>query len=585
MKTLKDVVPATLEQIRALYALKPPESSSGESKGHDKATDRKGRQRSSQRSELGKFHVDRYLDHYGIPYQVKKRPKDPRTFYTLSECLFDPSHRKDAAIVQDTAGMVTYFCFHNSCRGRTWADARARISREDSLAPYWPPPGHRAPVPPAPSKDQERAEEPWFAVTPQGRLRFNPALMANYIEEIYYPVVHEGKEFGNMFYKYDKGRGLWVYVPNSKISRQIRRILKDEARPQWIRDSEDLLIKQVYVDPDEFEYNAMWLNVRNGMLHLETGELRPHAPEYNSRVQLAVNYDPEAKCRRWEDALAEIFEDDLDKITTLQQFFGYCLYPRIVFPAALFQIGQGRNGKGLVESILCAMLGDENVCHISMKRLADRFGPAEIRNKLLNSCGETETGALDVTEFKQIATGDKVQADVKYQKDVIFTPIAKHMISMNSFPRIREKTDAFFRRIIVLEYKIKFDGDRDDKRLREKLLVELDGIFLWAFKGLKEVLKNDEIYQPESVEKAKKRFRERINPVLMFVDERCLLGPALMASPPELYKEYCTWCDDAKLQALGKHNFYEQIYLNYPDLTKERVGTKEMFIGIGLREE
>jgi len=259
------------------------------------------------------------------------------------------------------------------------------------------------------------------------------------------------------------------------------------------------------------------------------------------------------------------------------------LYPKIIFPAALFQIGQGSNGKYVIERVLCEILGKENVSHISLRRMMKDFGPVEIKDKLLNSCGETETGMLDVTNFKKIATGDEIQAEVKYKSDVKFAPIAKHMVSMNAFPGVKEKTDAFFRRIIVLEYKQKFEGDDVDLYRAERLIKgELNAIFKWSLEGLKRVLEQGRIEVPESVVQAKKRMRAKVNPMLLFVEEMCVVIEGARSLPSDVFKSYQEWCEDAKIQGLGKQNFYEQIYLNYPDVRKKRDGKKEYFFGIGL---
>ena len=230
-----------------------------------------------------------------------------------------------------------------------------------------------------------------------------------------------------------------------------------------------------------------------------------------------------------------------------------------------------------------SILGQENVSHISMARMEKDFGPVEIRNKLLNSCGETETKSLDVTNFKKICAGDEIQAEVKYKGDVKFTPVAKHMISMNDFPGIKDKTDAFFRRIIVLEYNQKFEGDNDDPFLHEKLMQEIDGIFLWALDGLKRVLDQKRIQVPETVSQAKFRFRSKVNPVLLFVEEKCVTKEKARVSPPHLYKEYTEWIDESGLKPLGKTNFYEQIVTNFGVIRKRPTGeSKELFYGIGL---
>jgi putative DNA primase/helicase len=49
------------------------------------------------------------------------------------------------------------------------------------------------------------------------------------------------------------------------------------------------------------------LNVKNGLLDLETGELQPHTPEHRSSIQLPVEYDAEADCPTWHKFVEEVF--------------------------------------------------------------------------------------------------------------------------------------------------------------------------------------------------------------------------------------------------------------------------------------
>jgi P4 family phage/plasmid primase-like protien len=564
---------------------------------------RKGSPGGAQTSDLGRLHVDRYLDHYGIGYSVKQ--KGDVTIYALERCVFDSGHTKnEAAINQASNGLLTYKCFHNSCQGKYWTDARKIISGDNSIAqfheeydPNWTPPRKRGRPRKTDPQDETvpPGDEKQFLIVNEksGKAKFIPARMANYLEDQLKPIIFEGKHFSDLFYKYDPS-GVWKVYPKDSVAKIVRDELEDYATKGWVEGSVDLLGTQTFTLPEKLVYDPMWLNLVNGMLNVETREMRPHSPSFQSRVQMSVKYKEDAMCPQWIEALAEIFSDNVEKAAVLQEFFGYCLYPKILFPAALFQIGKGRNGKGVVEKILCAMLGKANVSHISMARMQESFGPVEIREKLLNSCGETETKPLDVTNFKGIAAGDEFQAEVKYKSDVKFEPIAKHMISMNSFPGIKEKTDAFFFRIIVLEYNQRFEGDDADTRLADKLLGELDGIFKWALDGLKIVLENESISSPEVVTKAKERFKEKANPVLNFVTEACVLEKegkqgkqgGIRVLPADLYRKYVKWMEEARSrQALGKQNFYEQIYLNYPNVKKlrETGGTRVFFFGIGLR--
>ena len=118
------ITPVTVEQLRWLADQAPQEEQS-----------KKTRQSGARPAD--KMDVAAYLDHYKVEYQIKNDRE--RTIYNLTQgCLFDPSHdRNDAAIIQDvTTGLITYYCFHNSCRGRTWDQAREKISGADDLSQF-----------------------------------------------------------------------------------------------------------------------------------------------------------------------------------------------------------------------------------------------------------------------------------------------------------------------------------------------------------------------------------------------------------------------------------------------------------------
>ena len=82
------------------------------------------------------FRIREYLDHYSVPVKTAKDHKGS-ALYVLHECLFDSSHSGgEAAIGQTADGKLFYQCFHSSCQGKTWADARQVISGSDGLAQF-----------------------------------------------------------------------------------------------------------------------------------------------------------------------------------------------------------------------------------------------------------------------------------------------------------------------------------------------------------------------------------------------------------------------------------------------------------------
>lgn len=593
LKDLPQTPGPALDKLAALAPVPPPPEPK---KQHEPRGD-------PGESTLGKVQVDKYLEHYQVPFTVKEIPaseqKPGRKVYVLqSGCLFDPeNHRgKDASVVQLTtgpdAGKIFYQCFHNSCHGKHFSGpggAREIISKDASLAPFmegFDPEKHAL---------RKRAEEDeeggksgvpaWLHVSEKGSVKFNPAPFANWVERQMAPLVHEYKKHGDQFWRYNQKRGVWQALDNSEILHLMRMKLGDTAKPAWITGALELLEEQCYVPPEKFEPDLLWINLRNGMLHLETRELRPHAKEFMSKIQLPISYKPDAKCPLWIKTAMEIYDDNPELVLWLQEFAGYILYPKVIFPAALFQVGGGSNGKGTVEDVLCRLVGKENCCHISLARMEDRFGPAGLRNMLLNTASETETRSIEVARFKQVSAGDRIQAEVKNEEDVIFQPYAKHVFSSNNFPRVKDRTAAFFRRVYIIQYKRKFENDGDDPDRKEKLQAELDGIFNWAFEGLQRVLERKRLRSVEEMEKSKRVYQSKINSALAFVDECCELQPYQDTLPKALYKAYGTWCEESKIQAMTKQNFYEQIELNFPKVKYHRVDTKWIYSGIGLLSE
>jgi hypothetical protein len=79
------------------------------------------------------FDLAAYLAHYGVTV-MKVKPHHGGVLHCLQECIFDSSHSgNEAAIGQAADGLLFYQCFHDSCKGRTWAEARQLISGEDNL--------------------------------------------------------------------------------------------------------------------------------------------------------------------------------------------------------------------------------------------------------------------------------------------------------------------------------------------------------------------------------------------------------------------------------------------------------------------
>ena len=96
----------------------------------------KGKSIQKGQGESGYLDVPAYLQHYGREI-VKTAEAGTSTLYCLEVCIFDSDHSgNESAIGQKADGGLFYQCFHNSCKYRTWKDAREIISGQDSLGKF-----------------------------------------------------------------------------------------------------------------------------------------------------------------------------------------------------------------------------------------------------------------------------------------------------------------------------------------------------------------------------------------------------------------------------------------------------------------
>ena len=153
------------------------------------------------------------------------------------------------------------------------------------------------------------------------------------------------------------------------------------------------LIEDVYkqlglilLTPPEFQFNRepMVLNFTNGTLDLNEGLFSgSHRRELFQNIQFPYEFNRDSHCPNWVVFL-ESLDFNLDTLSKLQEWAGYCLLPMVQgnLQKSLFFIGEGANGKSVFLETLAAVL--DNVSHLELSELFDRFKIAELEGKLAN---------------------------------------------------------------------------------------------------------------------------------------------------------------------------------------------------------
>lgn len=408
--------------------------------------------------------------------------------------------------------------------------------------------------------------------------------MSDYIQSKF-NFIHDG----STFLQYEQSNGYWKECEEHILARIISDALGRRMKKTYVSDSLKTLEWKLFKSPHDLKLNPYLINMANGMLDIENGKFLPHDKKYLSRIQIPIEFNEHAECQRWMQFLKEVFPDDLDKAKALQDFAGYCFLHEIPFEKCLFLVGSGANGKSVFINTLTKIVGFDNTCSLDPQVFGkDKFLLGSLKDKLLNTCSELDAREqIAANVFKKVVSGDLIQADLKYQKTPYrFFPIAKHIFSMNETPVITDRSFAFERRLIIVRFNQTFRGSKIDYQLEKKLIQELSGIFNWAMDGLARVMDGYQgITETDQMIRDRKAFIQNVNPVLMFVDEKCNFGELESVWKTEIYSRYAEWCKESGLRQLSKIRFYSQLLSDFPVITegKPKGGGKREFRGIGMK--
>lgn len=382
------------------------------------------------------------------------------------------------------------------------------------------------------------------------------------------------------FLKYQNG--VYKKLDDNEVKKIIKDLLGNKYTSNRAREIMDAMQAETFLPVEELN-NTEYLNLRNGLFNLDTYEIEPHSPEIYSTIQLDVSYDGKALCKKWSKTLYEIFKNDREKIQILQEFFGLCLTRDTKYEKALICVGDGANGKSVVLHVLQKLLGEDNYSAIPLEQFANMHYLADLFGRLANISVETNarSSVYDST-FKQVVSGDPIQADAKYKKPIKFRPFSKLIFALNNMPRVDDKTDAFFRRLIILRFNRIFREEEQNKNLKHELEEELDGIFRWALFGLDKLRQRGYFNLPQDMRIEIEEYRRQNNNILLFVEEECSIHWEFEISKDDLYRHYQEWCTQNGYKALSKGKFGKELSKQYQGSIDERRTARErIWVGIG----
>jgi P4 family phage/plasmid primase-like protien len=318
--------------------------------------------------------------------------------------------------------------------------------------------------------------------------------------------------------------------------------------------------RKTYVKSEEFDKDFNIINVRNGLYLIKENKLVAHDPNYYSRNQNPIVYNPNVRPKIFGKFLMEVLYPA--DIRTAVEMMAYTFSKNNLFENYCILIGSGSNGKNVFTGILSHLHGLKNISNISLKSIIDdRFALADLENKNVNIDTELLNGAItDISNLKKLTGKQPIRIERKNKDAYEVILHAKVFFSANKIPSINDYSDARIRREIIISFPNQFEeGINADPHLLEKLTIdeEISGIFNILMKVLRNIQNNKRIYvKQKTIQERREKHELIIDPISTFLDEAIAEDSTELdyVTKDDLHTAYVKYCKSNNLPYLSKEN-------------------------------
>lgn len=294
----------------------------------------------------------------------------------------------------------------------------------------------------------------------------------------------------------------------------------------------------------------------------------------------------------WLRFLADVWPDDDESISTLQEFMGLALTPDTSHQKIMLLIGPPRSGKGTITRVLQKLVGEGSYCSPTLSGLGTQFGSEPLIGKRLAVIADarlsTRVDPSAVAERLLSISGEDVQTiDRKHRSAWTAKLSVRFMIMTNELPALLDSSGAFASRFRVLQMTRSFLGN-EDRGLANRLMRELPGILNWSIEGLDRLRARGYLLQPKSAAEAVEQLETISSPIRAFVKEQCEMRPGTSVECGYLFNEWLAWNRANNLgQAGTRQLFGRNLLAAYPQIGKSQPRVREKrerhYEGISLR--
>lgn len=386
----------------------------------------------------------------------------------------------------------------------------------------------------------------YFRRTQSGKLRVNTGLLAEYFFN-----AETDKSRNKNFYIEDTDRNPTVYFYDTgkyheytmqKLYGRIKPYITDYAGNEIYKSNDTIEVARSLIHMAQnaghaikaekvYQRNPDYINFKNGLYNINTGQLEAHNCDYISVIQIPFNWNPEApKPEKFNDFLRNIFNNDPERITFIKQYIGGLIsninlssYKKMVW-----LIGKAHSGKSQLFNIISRLLGDENILLVSIHSLvSDPFALARLPHARLVGHPENSGEKLPGNNIilKNLTGGDSaVEVKEKFKTEYSVKYTGGVMFCGNAAPKqTGDKSNAITDRIVYLDCENPVPVEKRINNYGELIIQEeAEGIIQECVAAFRKMLFSDNLFTiPQTSNEAIERYKAENSTAVMFYSECC----------------------------------------------------------------
>lgn len=396
-----------------------------------------------------------------------------------------------------------------------------------------------------------------FDVSPDGFFQshfFSAPLLAEHVlEYIKFITLRDNDEI--MFF--DPETGIYREKGKTAIREIVTKILADRCRSKHVNETLAIIKNKTYCDREDLSSPPYYIVVENGLLNVQEQELESFQSDVFALTYLPMMYDPDAECPEILRFLHQIVRPE--DIPVLQEIIGYCLLRGYPIHKAFIFYGQGRNGKTTFLNLIGTFLGRDNISAVPLQDLQKRFAGSDLYGKIANISDDlSDKDIQDTGNFKKFTGESLIRAERKFQPAFHFINHAKLIFATNRIPKTNDDSEAFFRRIILIEFPYEFtEGENANPEILSRLTeeTELSGVLNWGIEGLLRLMKNGRFSISKGIEETRIKYLGLADDVFRFVHEELELDGTEYIEKQEAYEMYTDFCRRERIVTVSYNDF------------------------------